>query len=333
MRPVRRRPRTALLVVLAWLASLAAMATARASEERIVVVAEEPASALVRKLQSELANGAYAVEVLHATESADLGAQAAAHHARVVLRVSPDGDSVDLWIADHLGDAIRFRERITAPEGDGRPSVIAIRAHEAVHAKLLRIAPNKPPLSAAAEGPPARPAAPPPPRFSASVGASALASPGGVGVAVGAALGFSFFVTDRASLDAIARIPVVAGHLEGPEGTARVNITAIGGGLSLALTPRDAWLRPGLGVGVAFEWLHVDGVANPPFVSSSDDLFAALPYARFSVSVALTGALRLRADLLGALSVPGQAITFAGRRAATFGRPLADGSLALEFVW
>jgi hypothetical protein len=41
----------------------------------------------------------------------------------------------------------------------------------------------------------------------------------------------------------------------------------------------------------------------------------------------------LAAQVFGGASLPPQAVTFAGRQVATFGEPLAGGSLMLEVGW
>lgn len=340
-----RRLRGAIAIASIVLASLAYARASAASGARVLVVAEDPSSTLVSKLRSELTAGGYDVDLVSAAAATDLSAEAAVRHARAVLRVAPMSDSVDLWIADREGADIRFRERIASATDKDDPSLLAIRAHEAVHGKLLPIAPAEAPeraMPAAATpavAPQERPApAPastraPPATFAASLGPSLVLSPGGVGATGDVALGFSWLATERLSVDALARIPVVAASIDAPEGRARVGIGALGGGLSFAFAEAAALVRPSLGAGLAFAWTHVDGVATPPFVSHSSDLFAAMPYLRVSTSLRLTGKLRLRADLLGALSIPQQAVTFAGRQVATFGQPLVDGALSLEALW
>jgi hypothetical protein len=311
----------------------------RAGQEHVLVVAEDTRSTLVRTLVSELGAGGYGVDVVSAAAAIDMSTEAAARHARMVLRVSPSGDSIDLWTADREGSEVRFRERIAATRDGEEPRLLAIRAQEAVRGKLLPVEPLAPqePPHAVPEKPVPLPspatAAPAPPRFAASIGPSLVASPGGASMMGDAALGFSWLPSERWSIDAIARIPLATGHVDGDEGTAHVGLALAGGGASFAFADRQATLRPSAGAGVAFGWTHVDGVANAPFVSQSADLFAALPYVRLSMLVRWTPALFLRADVLGALSLPSQAITFAGRQVATFGEPVLDTTLAVGTEW
>jgi hypothetical protein len=148
-----------------------------------------------------------------------------------------------------------------------------------------------------------------------------------------AALGFSWLASERWSADAVACIPLATGRVEGSEGVAHVGLALAGAGASFAFADRHATLRPSVGAGMAFGWTHVDGVANAPFVSQSADLFAALPYVHLSMLVRWTPALFLRLEVLGALSLPSQAITFAGRQVATFGEPVLDTTLAVGTEW
>lgn len=336
---MRARVRSRLAALLVSVGMCVA-ATAHAAGERVVIIAEDVGAPLVQKLRSELTHGGYEVDVVSTAAGVDFSAEAALRHSRIVLRVSPTGDSIDLWSAEREGQSVRFRERIASKSEDEDASVLAIRAQEAVHGKLLPITPSESPLPTTAppprEAPPPRPAPALPrttPLFAASLGPDVSFAPGGLGAAGGAALGISWLATPRFSVDGLARIPLVAARVDAPEGTARVSIAAAGAGASFAFAPPDALVRPIIGAGLALGWAHVDGVANATFLGHSADLFVLMPYLRFAASVRLTSALRLRADFLTAVGAPSQAITFAGREVATFGAPLLDAALALEVTW
>jgi hypothetical protein len=156
---------------------------------------------------------------------------------------------------------------------------------------------------------------------------------GGVDASGEAALGLSFLATRRVRVDALARVPVIAARIDAPEGSARIGTAFLGGGLSLAMTDADSFACPSIGAGMAIGWTHVEGSATPPYVSHSDDLFAAMPYVRVATSLRLAGRLRVRADVLGAARLSSEAVAFAGRQAAVLGDPLVDVSLGLEVLW
>ncbi len=134
-----------------------------AEPERVLIVAEDPRSVLVRTLASELAAGGYEVEIVSAAAAVELSSEAGARHARTVLRVSP-ASAIDLWIADQEGSEVRFRERIEARSASEDPSLLAIRAQEAVHGKLLPVAPPllAPPLPQEPPSTPEKPVSPTP---------------------------------------------------------------------------------------------------------------------------------------------------------------------------
>jgi hypothetical protein len=326
--------------------TMAALATAMAGvgaswaeAERVLIIAEDTGSVLVRTLASELAAGGFDVEIVSATVADDLSSEAGARHARAVLRVSP-ASAIDLWMADQPGSEVRFRERIESGPANEDASLLAIRAQEAVRGKLRPVAPllpAEPPAPPREEPtPPLRPSrapATPPLRFAASIGPSILGSPGGTSPMSGAALGFSWLASEHFIVEAMARIPVLAGHVDGPEGVANVGLAMAGAGVSFAFTPRDAVVRPSAGVGAAVGWTHVDGIANAPFLSHSADLFGAFPYASLATRLRLTSGLYLGAQVLGGPSLPPQAVTFAGRQVATFGEPVLDATLVLEAAW
>jgi hypothetical protein len=333
-----RRACRIVTLVAAVAATVPAVRGAWAEPERVLVVAEDTGSVLVRTLASELAAGGFDVEVVSATVAGDLSSEAGVRHARTVLRVSPTG-AIDLWIADQAGSEVRFRERIEAGPANEDASLLAIRAQEAVRGKLLPVAPLLPQEPPPAPEKPVPAPAPPraattqPLRFSASVGPSVLGSPGGTSPMGAAALGFSWLASEHWIVESMVRIPVLAGHVDGAEGVAHVGLAMAGAGVSFAFTPRDAVVRPSAGAGAAVGWTHVDGVANAPFVSHSADLFAVLPYACLSTRVRLTSGLSLGAQVLGGPSLPPQAVTFAGRQVASLGEPVLDGTLMLEAAW
>jgi hypothetical protein len=316
---------------------IAATRAASAGGEPVLVVAEDLGAPVVVKLRSELTNAGYRVDLVSAVAGIDFGAEAALRHARALLRVAPLGDSIDLWTVDGRGGSVRFRERIAAAADDDDARVLAIRAQEAVHGKLLpepeETRRDERPVDRPAPSAPRPTGAAPLPRFAASLGPSLVLNPGGLGAAGDAALGFSWMPGERLALDAVLRVPVIAGKVEAAEGTARVSFAALGAGASYAFAPWGAPVRPLVGAGVAVGWSHVDGVASPSFLGHSDDLFAAMPYLRAALAVRLSSRLNLRADVLGAVSAPAQEIRFAGRPVATLGAPMLDASLALETVW
>jgi hypothetical protein len=230
---MRRAHPTVMLVSAGLAVSVLASRAACAEPERVLVVAEDTGSVLVRTLTSELAGGGFDVQIVSVAVAVDLSSEAGARHARTVLRVSPTNASIDLWMADHEGSEVRFRERIEAGSANEGPSLLAIRVQEAVRAKLLPVAPLVPqePQPAASEKPVPAPAPPTeaptaPRRFSASVGPSVLGSPGGTSPMGEVALGFSWLASEHWLVEAMARIPVLPGRVDGREGVARVALAA-----------------------------------------------------------------------------------------------------------
>jgi hypothetical protein len=311
---------------------------ARADVEPVVVVADDATTPVMKRLALELARGGYDVATVAASPDLDFNAEAALHHARVLLRLSPRGDTIDVWAADTVGHALRFRQRVTSGSGQEDPDLLAIRAQEAVHGESLTLAPDKsqPAHSPApcAEAPRAAPAAVEVTRtVSASLGPSVGLGTGGVGAGAGVLFGLSWLATSRIALEGLARIPLVPSSVNAAQGTARVAPAFLGVGASVASSPFDAPLRASIGAGAALEWTHVQGAGSDAFVGHDDDLFSALVYLRASASVGLTGRLRLRLDALGGVVAPAQQIVFAGQRVATVGAPMIDAALSLEALW
>jgi hypothetical protein len=84
----------------------------------------------------------------------------------------------------------------------------------------------------------------------------------------------------------------------------------------------------GLGLGGA--WLHLQGNANPPFVSGHDDILTLWPYAVLGADSAITRNLAVRIDGQLGFTSPRATIEFAGSQVADWGVPIVAGTLALE---
>jgi hypothetical protein len=214
--------------------------------------------------------------------------------------------------------------------------VRANREHEAMRAALLRITDPPPPAperDAPSEAPPAFESAPTIPRFAASLGPGVLAGPGGVSANGHAAFGFTWMPIEHLAIDARATLPLISGRVTAPEGTARVGITTVGAGASWVPTLRAAAVRPSIGAGAMLAWVHVDGVAAPPYVSNTDDVLTPMPYAHAGLSIALAGRVRLALDGAIGVTLPETRVSFAGRDVASLGSPLVFASSSIEATW
>src|ERR1019366_6860474 len=129
---------------------------------------------------------------------------------------------------------------------------------------------------------------PPAPRpFTVRVGASAWFAQGGASPLGSAAVGGSWFFHRRLCAEADLRIPVLFANVHGPEGTATLAVSTLAAGLSFALTPITAAVRPAIGAGLALAWTRAQGTAIAPFVSARADVFSAVPFVRLSTGLAL----------------------------------------------
>jgi hypothetical protein len=72
------------------------------------------------------------------------------------------------------------------------------------------------------------------------------------------------------------------------------------------------------------------GHADPPYESGTATVFAAAAYVRPSLRLRLTPGFAIHLGAVTALAFPRPVIAFAGREAATWGRPLVVGSIGVE---
>lgn len=130
----------------------------------------------------------------------------------------------------------------------------------------------------------------------------------------------------------IAVVPLFPARLDGSEGSADVRAALLGAGLHFSPRPPETALRPSVEVGLAGVWLLISGAARTGYAGKTDNLLFAAPYLRAGASFAVSPRIALRASLLGAVAMPEPVVSFAGREAATFGRPLLIGSGGLEIA-
>lgn len=225
-------------------------------------------------------------------------------------------------------------------------AVLVLRAVELVRAALL----DPPPAPAPLAPPPAVPsptlAATPTSvvaapaevttparrsRFTLEIAPAVVGAPGGVPLTASLLLG-ARFLPGSFGPAAIAVLPIFPARLDGPEGTADVRAALLGAGLHLSPRPPEAALHPSVEAGLAGVWLLISGAARTGYAGKTDNLLFAAPYLRAGASLTISPQIALRASVLGAVALPEPVVSFAGREAATFGRPLLLGSGGLEIA-
>jgi hypothetical protein len=300
-------------------------------------------------------------------DALDAAARAAGAVAAVRLVPSSTGGGVEVWIFERVTGKTVLRE-VVAPDASAggaasTPATIALRAVELLRASLLEMDaphPSRGEIAPTAELraiagpvtppaftssiPPIPPFFPPialprgpevaPPRwarFGAAIAPAVAGSPGGVPAALLVDVRLRWMPLGRFGVSAGALIPTVAGTIKTSKAAADARQGLVGGGVRVELgSPASAW-SPTLEGGFAAAWLHTQGVeASPPLIVLGRTVFAAAPYLRAGLAFALDPRIALRADALGAVTLPDLRVDFVNVEVARWGRPFLAGSLGIE---
>jgi hypothetical protein len=351
-RPFPLMPRVALLSAL-LVATLSA--EARAQSLGLVLLDVAPPSApgnrwpeAEARTRAELESAGLSVAEVGAREldaerSLDsLSRAARGRHAVAAARIVrfEHPASAEVWIVDEVTGKGTFRR---VPLDDLEPSqatsVVALSVVELLNASLLELRAGH-----VARGPQAPTEgvyrlvdrslgeSAPPYRVALRGGASVMGSPGGLGLTAGPALAFGLGLLPSLALEVDAAASLIQSSLSGPAGTERVGL----GFARLELVWRSSAARRlqaqiGLGGGALFVWAH--GTANDHYTAHEDFTACALPSAVASVALRVSRSLRLRVGSGAGFALPRVSLAMAGVTVASAGRPLLDGSLALEWVW
>jgi hypothetical protein len=255
----------------------------------------------------------------------------------VVVGLAPleAGAGIEIWLVDRASGKLTFREVILSLYKPGEaPDVISVRMVETLRATLMEVEQQR----QLAEASPPRalpaPAAPPAPvrpsRFSLSLGGGAAFSPGGVGALGYLSAAFAWRVGTRLSLALDGALSPADTTLRGPEGDARINWYLAGVSASFCATDPSAPLRLRSGAGVWLAWLAALGQAEALEENRRTLSLSAIPHLDLGLHWSLTRRLGLGLDGSAGFSAPQDRLDFAGREAATWGRPLWLGRLSLE---
>ncbi len=335
-------------VLVAALPSRLARAEAPARREAPATIAVlcAPGDRFGLRLVAELEALGFAAVIVDAGDAPAsrpaLEASARRAGAIAAIRAVPSAGGVEVWIADRVTGKTVLR--VVTSDGDGSEpdAALALRTVDLLRASLLEISlpapavgdvPAPQDLRARMALPPPEAAPPPPaPVLRVAVGFGAMGSPGGVGPAGVLDLGVAWMPSEHAGGTLFAVIPLSRPEVTGAPGSADLAAGLGGVGARFLLTTRASRWAPTIDAGLAVVGLASKGVANPGFSSGSAFAVTAAPFLRAGVAFAPVPALRLRADLLGAVVVQDVEVKLASRQAATWGRPVALLSAGVDFA-
>jgi hypothetical protein len=234
---------------------------------------------------------------------------------------------VELWIEDRATLRTVVRHLVVGEHlGTDGARIAALKAVEVLRATVPDLAPSvpKPALAAA-------PSPPPEARVQVALraGGGIVGGPGGGGALGALLLSLRLALGSSVALDFDGVVTVSGATVESGGGRAVCNLALL---RAWALwTPRERWRLAaslGVGVGIAIPWADAPGTQ----VQQSGAAVGGVAYlgAACSLGVHLTRRWLLRLDARAGALVPEARLLFGDAVVARLGRPLAEGSLALE---
>jgi hypothetical protein len=301
-----------------------------------------------RRTRAELGSLGLEVEEIRTTPTGQdrsidlLSGAARARHALAAVRIArfESPASAEIWVVDQVTAKTSFRRvSVEALQPAEAVAVVALSVVELLNASLLELraghrtrgsqAPTQELHRLVARG---LGEIFPPYRLAVRAGPVFIGSPGGLGLTVGTGLALGLGLSTRWAVEGEAAIGFTRSTLVGAAGTEQVRM----GLTRLLLVLRSAsgkrvQAQLGIGAGALVGW--ADGAANDNYTAGRDRTAVALPSAVAAVALCLSRSVRVRISLGAGLAIPALSLELAGVPAASAGRPMLDGSVALEWVW
>jgi hypothetical protein len=261
--------------------------------------------------------------------------------------LAADGRKAHLWIAGGNNGRALHRGTVFAPQGE---QTLPVRVAEDLRALLERRdePPTPPPASACPEPTCPEPTCPalrcPPPvvcfpviepdpnhDWAGGLDAAVLMPSNGVGAGGHVFLELQRVLGDRFQAGVLFAWPIVAANIDEDGSRSKVNATIVGLRAHARLLPdAEAKWNARATVGVALQWLKMDGRADPPKTGQHDEVWSSLSFVGIAVLHSLSEESFLRAGLSVGTSTPPVTIRFAEQPTADWGAPLVWASLGFE---
>ena len=275
---------------------------------------------------------------------AELGAQAAKHNALAAVRVVRDGRSrrADVWLYDALTGKMLLRQIKLESQRSQRVGHVATQVVDLLHASLTEIrlpgwrqrnSKRHVPKVATklVERQLSRPPGQPP-KWQLQGGIAVGASPGGLGPGLAARITAGYNLTRWLALSVLAGIPLMGNEVERADGQSRVWPFELAA--SLAVEPwRNLDWSPGLWLGIGGWLVYATGAADAPREGLRTWGSTALLSIGTRLAYRVAQPLRVIVGVRLGVAMPQLRLRFGEEIAARGGRPLIDGTLALEWGW
>jgi hypothetical protein len=324
-------------------------ARAQSGATLVAIVTADPTSSLTRRVRAELEGVGLDVIVLKPPDEGstargplERAARSVGAVAAVRLVASSEG-KVEVWVADRVTGKAVVRE-LDAPESGASDAAVAVGSVELLRASLMELHSSEPPHGDAPATPKLEALALPspdasatsasaPPRVGLSVSAGAELGVRGLGPSADANLGLWIRATSRLGVRLIGATSLSPADVSTAAGEVAIRSLLLGAMADLALSEVTGTWVPSVAAGVAAAHVSTTGTAIPPYVSASEDAWAAAPIAGLSLAWAFTPGLRLRADGLVAWALPEVKVRTPTADVGGWGDPAVMLSLGLEVLW
>ncbi len=306
--------------------------TARADDPPIVQLTpcERGCEALAARLRGELEALGFEVRAAASAEQPGDG-----RRPEAVIQLQADPLGVQLWTRASM----RMRTYSVDPSDvSGDVDVLARRAAEVVRAETTVVQkPNVEPSDEPLVAPPhARPPVPaplpgPPPPLAPEGPATRLwihaapvltVSSGPIAALAHADIGLRLDPLPMLRAEVFGTVPLAPATTE--EGSAEVSLFTglVGGSLGLVLGDADV-LSGTLAAGLAWQWVRVDGFAEPPLSGTSEAAHVTFTFVQGEIAYAAHPDLHLVGGARLGVSAPEPVVAVAGTPLGGFGRPAA----------
>jgi hypothetical protein len=307
---------------------------ARAQREIILQVRSSKV-ALDERLAAELATlGLPVEEVDVADPHAPIEEIARARGARAVVRFVSRDSAIELWVESRIAGEPSVHQVVSVDPRRGW-NLAAVSALEILRADLLDIPPDRAPPPPA-PSPPAKEMEPRPvpvavpPLVWAHLGAGAELSPGGLGLSADLLGELRLELARSFDVAALGTFSPAAVQVTGTEGVASARHAMAGVVADVRARLGVATASAGAGGVLVFFWVKGDAPA-PGYAGQMATTVTAGPLGRACVSLDVTTAFRVRAEIAAGVSVPQTVVRFAGRQVADWGQPFGLLTLGLEY--
>ena len=161
-------------------------------------------------------------------------------------------------------------------------------------------------------------------------GLEALGGPGGTGVKGAVNLALRWSIVPYLSLEVEGLAAFAGQSMEEEEGRASFGVGIIRGWLLLELLHTGrVKLCAGIAVGALIAWSEGSGAEEP--AAQADSTYTGYVGGTLQLAVVLAKHIWLRLGFTPGVSIPEVSVRFFGSEVATFGRPVLEGFLGLEF--